>query len=201
MFNYGLDTLRGRGTQKDEAAGRALIDRAAGGADRSAALRTRARPDEVTPTPTTGTRAAILPGCRIRRPQGMRGSAQPQAARRQTASASAWVTGSGQSPGSDEAGHQPNHLLHQSGSSETKGSSRRRSGRAATARRDKPLLAQRQGARISIAAVGQADLADFAGFVCAAARKQRRCAGHRAGQQRGFLNTIASRPVTWRVPS
>lgn len=29
MFNYGLDSLRGRGTQKDEAAGRALIDRAA----------------------------------------------------------------------------------------------------------------------------------------------------------------------------
>lgn len=29
MFNYGLDKLRGRGTPRDEAAGRALIDRAA----------------------------------------------------------------------------------------------------------------------------------------------------------------------------
>ena len=36
MFNYGLDLLRGRGVAQDDAAGRAMIDRAAAAGDRSA---------------------------------------------------------------------------------------------------------------------------------------------------------------------
>ena len=36
MFNYGLDLMRGRGVVEDQAAGRAMIDRAAAAGDRSA---------------------------------------------------------------------------------------------------------------------------------------------------------------------
>lgn len=36
MFNYGLDLLRGRGVMQDEAAGRAMIDRAAAAGDETA---------------------------------------------------------------------------------------------------------------------------------------------------------------------
>jgi len=36
MFNYGLDLLRGRGVRQDEAAGRAMIDRAAAAGDETA---------------------------------------------------------------------------------------------------------------------------------------------------------------------
>lgn len=36
MFNYGLDLLRGRGVRQDEAAGRAMIDRAALAGDETA---------------------------------------------------------------------------------------------------------------------------------------------------------------------
>ena len=51
MFNYGLDQMRGRGTRQDEAAGRALVDRAA---DMGLAVAERLRAadydlDEVTP--------------------------------------------------------------------------------------------------------------------------------------------------------
>ncbi len=51
MFNYGLDMMRGRGTVQDEAAGRALVDRAAdlGFADAQRLRRSGYDLNEVTP--------------------------------------------------------------------------------------------------------------------------------------------------------
>ncbi len=51
MFNYGLDLMRGRGVARDEAAGRALVDRAAdAGLDSAVRLRGAGYDlDEVTP--------------------------------------------------------------------------------------------------------------------------------------------------------
>lgn len=51
MFNYGLDMMRGRGTVQDQAAGRALVDRAAdlGFADAQRLRRSGYDLDEVTP--------------------------------------------------------------------------------------------------------------------------------------------------------